>query len=110
MISGSFGFVGEFTVFTPYAITRNESGTAALTPSAGACTFAEGSELKLIIDLNVDGVISKAGTSLRLVSTDLATYIDCINSDGTAFRLPIGTAADGSWVIASHPANSVFSK
>lgn len=110
MISGSFGFVGEFTVFTPYAITRNESGTAALTPSAGACTFAEGSELKLVIDLNVDGVISKAGTSLRLVSTDLATYIDCINSDGTAFRLPIGTAADGSWVVASHPASSVFSK
>lgn len=108
MVSGVFGFVSEHTVYTAYATNRSEGDASALSAFSGVYSFAEDSKLELLIDLDVNGTVSKAGTSLRLVSTDMSSYIDCVNSDGAAFRLGIGVAADGSWIAANHPANSVF--
>lgn len=103
-----FEFAGTLPLILNYGCTYAEDG--ALSLAAASSTYAFDGEVKLTLkaDLSANGVTCMAGTELTLKSTDAETFIDCVNAEGTALRLNISKAADGSRMIGDIPVSNLF--
>lgn len=107
-VGNNFEFAGTLPLILNYGCSYAEDGTLSLVAASSSYAFDGETKLTLKTDLTVGGVLSKAGTELTLKSTDAESFIDCVNADGSSFRLNISKADDGSWMIGDILVSTLF--
>ncbi len=107
-VYNNFEFVDTLPLILNYGCSYAEDGTLSLIAASNSYAFDGETKLTLKTDLTVGGVLSKAGTELTLVSTDAESFIDCVNADGSSFRLNISKADDGTWMIGDILVSTLF--
>lgn len=107
-VGNNFKFVDTLPLILNYGCTYAEDGTLSLVAASSSYAFDGETKLTLKADLNIGGVLSKAGTELTLKSTDAKSFIDCVNAEGSSFRLNISKADDGGWMIGDILVSTLF--